>query len=110
MAGEPGNLTVSLSPAAWQALDEIWNWNLRQYGREHADGYIAFLLDETNKLSTAYSSGRAVPTLRSLSYIVIRRRRKGHGHLAVYELAGEVINVLNFYHTAQDWQGKLAGN
>jgi hypothetical protein len=39
---------------------------------------------------------------------VIRRHRKGHGHVAVYELIGDVIHVLNFYHTAQDWQNKLA--
>jgi hypothetical protein len=68
---------------------------------------IAFLLDETNHLATAYFTGKPVPKLPRLSYIVIRRRRKGHGHLAVYELIGDVIEVLQFYHTAQDWQNKL---
>jgi hypothetical protein len=33
-----------------------------------------------------------------------------HGHIAVFELIGGVIHVLNFYHTARDWQNKLAEN
>lgn len=108
MAGESRNLTVSLSPAALQSLDEIWGWNARRYGAAHADKYSAFLLEKTNQLSTTYFLGKAVPTVPRLSYIVIRRRRKGHGHLAVYELVGDTIYVLQFYHTAQDWQTKLA--
>jgi plasmid stabilization system protein ParE len=36
MAGESRNLTVSLSPAAQLALDEIWEWNARHYSVEHA--------------------------------------------------------------------------
>ena len=108
MARESRNLTVSLSQPALRALDEIWDWNVQNYGLAHADKYIAFLLTETNKLSTRFFAGRAVPTVPRLSYIVIRRRRRGHGHLAVYELIGDGITVLNFYHTAQDWQAKLS--
>jgi plasmid stabilization system protein ParE len=108
MAGESRKLTVSLSSAALLALDEIWNWNAGHYGVEHADRYITFLLAETNKLATAYFTGKIVPGLPRLSYIVIRRRRKGHGHLAVYELIGDVIQVLHFFHSAQDWQTKMA--
>jgi plasmid stabilization system protein ParE len=108
MAGESGNLSVSLSPAALLALDEIWDWNARHYGVNHADQYIAFLLAETTKLATTYFKGKPVPSMPRLSYIVIRRRRNGHGHLAVYELIDDVIQVLHFYHSAQDWQTKLA--
>jgi plasmid stabilization system protein ParE len=107
MAGESRKLKVSLSPAALLDLDEIWDWNARHYGVEHATTYIAFLLTETNKLNTAYFRGKVVASLPRLSYAVIRRRTKGHGHLAVYELFGEVIQVLRFFHTSQDWQNKL---
>lgn len=108
MADESRNLSVSLSPAALSTLDEIWGWNAQNYGVVHANQYIAFLLAETDKLRSVYFTGKPVPTLPRLSYIVIRRRRKGHGHLAVYELIGDVIHVLQFYHTAQDWQTELA--
>jgi plasmid stabilization system protein ParE len=107
MAGESRKLTVSLSPAALLALDEIWEWNAQHYGVEHADKYVTFLLDEANQLATWYFRGKPVPQLPRLSFIVIQRRRKGHGHLAVYELIGDMIQVLNFYHTAQDWQNRL---
>src|SRR6266567_3109378 len=108
MAGETRKLTVSLSPAALRSLDDIWEHNARQYDAEHADKYVAFLLAETNKLATKYFLGKAIPTLPRLSYIIIRRRRKGHGHLAVYELIDDVIQVLQYYHTSEDWQMKLA--
>jgi plasmid stabilization system protein ParE len=108
MAGEPRNLKVSLSPATLKSLGEIWDWNARQYGAAHADGYSAFLLEETGRLGTAYIRGRPVPTVPGLSFIVIRHRRGGHGHLAVYEVIGDEVVVLQFYHTAQDWQTRVA--
>lgn len=108
MACQPPGLKVVLSPDALRALDEIWEWNASHYGIDHADRYVAFLLAETNKLAASFFRGKAVPTLPTLSYIVIRRRRKGHGHLAVYERVGDVINVLQYFHTAQDWQTKMA--
>jgi len=101
-------LTLWLSPAALQSLDEIWGWNARHHGAAHADNYTAFVLEKTNQLTSANFRGKPVPTVPRLSYIMIRRRRKGHGHLAVYEVIGDTIHVLQFYHTAQDWQTKLA--
>jgi plasmid stabilization system protein ParE len=76
MAGQPRKLSVSLSRAALFALDEIWDWNARRDSADHADRYIAFLTDETNKLAAAYFKGKPVPRQPRLSYIVIRRRGK----------------------------------
>ncbi|HZK81706.1 MAG TPA: type II toxin-antitoxin system RelE/ParE family toxin [Humisphaera sp.] len=109
MAGQPSNLTVSLSPHAIRDLDEIWGWNFGKYGFDRADAYIAFLLAETANLAITYLAGKVVPKLPNLSYVVIQKRRSGHGHVAVYELIDDVIQVLHFYHTAQDWQARLAG-
>jgi plasmid stabilization system protein ParE len=108
MAGEHRNLTVVLSPAALRTLDEIWEWNASQYGVDHAGRYIEFVLARTNQLDTIHGVGRPVPTQPRMRYIIIRRRRKGHGHLAVYEVVGDEVRVLNYFHTAQDWQTKLA--
>jgi len=110
MAARSLRLIVSLSPAALASLDEIRDWNARTYGVEHAHRYIEFLRSETAKLGDIYFAGKPVPTRPKLSYIIIRRRRGGHGHVAVYELIGGVAHILNYYHTAQDWQTALAQN
>jgi plasmid stabilization system protein ParE len=88
-------------------LDEIGDWNARTYGPDHAHRYITFLTIETAKLSALYFTGRPVPTRPKLSYVTIRKRRRGHGHIAVYQLIGDVVYVLTYYHTAQNWQAKL---
>ncbi|HEY1685694.1 MAG TPA: type II toxin-antitoxin system RelE/ParE family toxin [Tepidisphaeraceae bacterium] len=107
MARQPRKLTVSLSAAALASLDEIWDWNAQKYNADHADRYVAFLLSAVNKLSDEFFAGKPVPTRPQLSYVTIIRRRNGHGHIAVYELIGDVIHVLDFFHTAQDWQARL---
>jgi plasmid stabilization system protein ParE len=107
MAAKPRGLTVSLSPAALDSLNLIWGWNAETYGDRHADRYIAFLRAETGKLSYLYFVGKPVPTRPNLSYITIRKRRGGHGHVAVYELIGAIVYVLDYYHTAQNWQARL---
>jgi plasmid stabilization system protein ParE len=106
VAGSPG-LTVTLTPEALAALDRIWEWNARTYSDEHADRYIAFVRKETAKLSRLHFAGKPVSTRPSLSYITIRKRRGGHGHVAVYQVIGDVVLILNYYHTAQDWPSKL---
>jgi plasmid stabilization system protein ParE len=107
MAGRPRKLTLSLSAAALASLDHIWDWNAERYNLGHADRYVAFLHSAVERLTDEFFAGKPVPTRPKLSYIVIRRSRKGHGHVAVYELIGDVIQVLDFFHTAQDWQAKL---
>src|SRR5580658_1241023 len=107
MVAKSRRMTVSLSPAAIASLDEIGDWNARTYGTDHAHRYITFLRTETAKLAVLYFAGKPVRARPKLSYITIRKHRKSHGHVAVYELIGEVVYVLNYYHTAQDWQKKL---
>lgn len=60
------------------------------------------------KLATDYWAGVPVKAHPGLRYIIIRRSRKGHGHLAVYQVRPDAVRVLQFFHTAQDWQNKLA--
>jgi plasmid stabilization system protein ParE len=43
-----------------------------------------------------------------LRYIRIGRRKRGHGHIAVYRVDEDAVRVLHIFHTAQDWQTKLA--
>jgi plasmid stabilization system protein ParE len=107
MAAKSRGLTVSLSPSALASLNQIWDWNAQIHGADHANRYLTFLRTETAKLSHLHFAGKRVPTRHNLSYIIIQRRRGAHGHVAVYELIGKVVHILNYYHTAQDWQTKL---
>lgn len=108
MAPQSRRLTVQLSTSALAKLDKIGDWNARAYSPDHAHRYVTFLKSETAKLSTLYFVGAPVPTRPNFSYITIRKRRRGHGHLAVYQVVNDVVYVLTYYHTAQDWQTKLA--
>ncbi|HEY3330797.1 MAG TPA: type II toxin-antitoxin system RelE/ParE family toxin [Capsulimonadaceae bacterium] len=108
MAGNAPKLTVVYSQRALHTLDEIWEWNAERYSAQHAQSYTEFLKRRTEDLSSANNAGRIVPTRPGYRYVTILRRRGGHGHVAVYEIVDSTIYILNYYHTAQDWQGKLA--
>jgi len=107
MAGSPRKLTVILSKAALASLDQIWLWNAKKYGRDHAQRYIDFLEAETSKHSTEYLTGRQVSSNPGAQYIVIKRSRKGHGHIAVYEVVGDDVHVIDYFRTAESWEEKL---
>jgi len=107
MAERSRKLSVSLAPAAQATLHEIWKWNAERYGVEHADHYLAFLRLTAYRLADEDFAGKPVPTRANLHYLIIKRRRRGHGHVAIYRFTADVIEVLDFFHTAQDWQSKL---
>lgn len=60
-------------------------------------------------LATTYSLGRAVDADPTLSYIIMKRRSSGDGHIAVYfvDATAKNLQVLHVFHTKQDWQTKL---
>lgn len=108
MAAAARKLTVKVSTAALRTLEAIHEWNVRQFGRDHANRYIQFLNDQTDKLATEYMLGRPVTNHPHLVFKVFRLRRGGYGHVIVYELADDSVLVLDYFHTAQDWPAKLA--
>lgn len=102
-------MIVDYTPEALVDLDVIWDWNARTYGKVHADGYIEFLRRETDHLDTEYARGRTVPTVSTLRYRMIQKKKNGHGHVVIYEVNGDVlVRILRYFHTAQNWQTKLA--
>ena len=100
-------LFVAYSPVALQELDAIWDWNETTYGREHAARYVEFLERHIDALAENYVRGRTVESRPEFRYLLMRRKSKGHGHVAVYRISGQQINVLHVFHTAQDWQQDL---
>jgi plasmid stabilization system protein ParE len=108
MAGKTPKLKVQYSPQTRLALDEIWEWNAERYDVGHADEYVSFLEKKASGLATAYPLGKIVPTAPELRYIIVRRTPHGHAHVVVYKVVVGNVNVINIFHTAQDWQNKLA--
>jgi plasmid stabilization system protein ParE len=107
MARKPRKLKVEFSHDALDTLEEIWKWNARTYNPEHAQSYTDFLESKANSLAINYLAGKIVPTRPEIRYITLKRKVGGHGHVAVYEIINDKVYVLNFYHTAQDWQSKI---
>ena len=46
--------------------------------------------------------GSVIEEFDDVRRIVIKRRPKGHGHVAIYQIEGDTIFVVVIYHTAQD--------
>src|SRR2546421_5125723 len=99
-------LIVLVTPEAQSELIEIWNWNAIDRGIRHADAYLKFLEGQIDDLAENYDKGRTVGTRPELRYILMRRKSRGHGHVAVYTVVGSVVTVVHVFHTAQDWQTK----
>jgi|ERR1700722_2100969 len=107
MASEQVNLTVVRSPIAIDELDQIWRWNADRYGESHATEYLHFLNRAVENLSANHGKGKPVPSRLGVRYILVRRRRRGHGHVVVYRVGEKAVTVAHVFHTAQDWQKKV---
>jgi plasmid stabilization system protein ParE len=99
---------VVLKPVAENELADIWDWKAKERGIAHADRYVESLKSSIFALDKTYSKGRKTDSTSNLRYIVIRRRARGHGHLAEYTADDNQILVLHVFYTAQDWQGAIA--
>jgi len=101
-------LPVKYAPLALQGLDVVWDWNEKTYGSDHAARYVDFLRRHIDALGESHPRGRVVESRPELRYIRISQRTRGHGHIAVYRVDEDAVSVLHVFHTAQDWQAKLA--
>jgi len=110
MAARSGPRDVSLSTAALETLRQIWTWNAAQYGPDHADGYLTFLEREIETLVDSETVGRPVLERPEYRYLLMKRRTARHGHLAVFQVHGNQVRVLQIFHTAQDWSSALPSN
>jgi plasmid stabilization system protein ParE len=96
-----------LAAAAIDELAEIWEWNAEHHDPFHATAYVAFLKQSIDSLSTRSDAGRQVGDHPDLRYVILRRKAKGHGHVAVYRVKDRSVHILHVFHTAQDWQSRL---
>jgi plasmid stabilization system protein ParE len=95
---------VVIAAAAVDELADVWRWNAQRYGPAHADAYVAFLKKGIDSLAVRFELGRSLPAQPDIQYVHLRRKSKGHGHVAVYRVNNDAVNVLHVFHTSQDWQ------
>ena len=106
MARKPPSLAVIIMPRAQRDLTAIWDYNCDTYNPDHADKYANFLADRTAALATEFLNGKVVPSRPDFRSFLMRKGR-GHGHIAIYQIINDTVEVLHYFHTAQDWQSKL---
>lgn len=94
---------ISFSSLAQSDLWDIWVWNAENYGSDHADRYLRFLLNQVRMLSRTPLMGQVIRERGRGSSPVIRKKGKGYGHLAFYRVGGENFEVIRVLHTARDW-------
>lgn len=107
MASQKIKLIVIRSATAVDELHEIWQWNAQRYSVPHADEYLRFLKTAIDDLAETHTQGRAVSTRLELKYVLMRRKARRHGHVAVYTVDDNAVNILHVFHTAQNWRTKL---
>lgn len=91
MARFPSKLTLLYTPESLEDLAEIWQWNAEQKGEPHANRYVTFLRAQTEKLANIENAGRPVATRDGYRYVTIRRRTRGYGHVAIFEIDGDLL-------------------
>jgi plasmid stabilization system protein ParE len=96
-------LAVLYAKSALRELDAIDDWNKKTYGSTRARRYVNFLERSISGLALLPYKGRAVDSRPDLRYFTIKRRNRGHGHIAVYTVDESSVLILHIFHTAQDW-------
>ena len=106
---KPGRvLPIIYANNAIRELEEIGDWNEKTYSRTRAKDYIAFLEQQILTLGRDFEKGRLVRTRPDLRYIMMRLKTGGNAHVAVYSVDEQAVNLLHVFHSAQDWENRLA--
>ena len=106
MAEEEGKLRVVFSSRSQSRLIDIWEWTGDNFGIDRARRYRKFLLDWVDRLSENANIGRKLDG-SDLRFVVARLSGSANGHVIAYRVRGEVLEIVDFYHTATDWRTYL---
>jgi plasmid stabilization system protein ParE len=103
MARKSLKLQVRYHDRAVRTLQQLWKWNAERYSSDHADQYVGFLKSKADLLGSNYPSGRCVPTRPEFQFDTFRLRTGSHGHVVIYRVHQDFVQVMDFFHRAQDW-------
>jgi toxin ParE1/3/4 len=92
-----------LSPAARQDLDAIWDHSARVWSADQADRYIRALATDMALLAQHPRIARE----RTEIDPPVRLYQSG-GHLIIYRITPDWLNVLRIVHHRQNWTTLLA--
>lgn len=101
-------LRVVYSAEARLELNGIFEFNLETRGEQWAIRYVSFLEKSIANLEVDYLSGIPILDQDDLRYLIMKRRTRGGGHLAVYQVAEAEVRILHIFHTKQDWRSLLS--
>ncbi len=93
---------VQHSPEADFDLADAHTHTAKVWGREQADRYIAFLLDEAQNIADGESKGKPVARRPGRFIITVTWHNARDGHRIVYEITPEGILIVRILHTARD--------
>ena len=88
-------------------MNSIWQRNARERGERQADAYDRFLDGRLAQLGRQPFSGEAIPELQGIRRLLMQRRASSQGHIAIYRVMEDSVEVLLIYHTSQDWQSYI---
>ena len=103
-------LEVAIAQEAEDELDQIYRYNILNRGLRAADLYLAFLRSKIAGLATTHGAGRPIKGRPDLQYLLMKKRGRGDGHVAVYSVDFEraKVEVFHVFHTKQDMIGRLS--
>ena len=105
MVEESEPYRLILAPQAVEDLKEIWQSNAVAYGACWADEYLVFIQFGLESLTYSPHRGRRVQGQQGLLSLLIQKRPRKEGHIAVYEIAEDsrTVSVLHVFHTKMNW-------
>ena len=104
MARKKSSLTVRLTDTAIKMLGQVWVWNATQYGESHAEAYESFLKTRISKFPEMLGIASRVPHREGFLYLQVRKSSRGFGHIVVFSVDAQSLNILAVYHSRQNWQ------
>jgi len=107
MAGRKPRLNVRFSAEAQAELLAIWSWTAELYSERRADRYVEKLLEYVELISENPGAGSPVPEFPGVRRSLYRPRRARFGHIIFFRAVEKELQILHFFHTAQDWQSRM---
>ncbi len=100
-------MEIRYSKTALQDLDEIWEWTASNFGVSQADDYLHFVQQTIGSLAESPDLSRKVIGHDTFRYLLIQWRPRSNGHVVLFTISGETIEIAHIFHTSQDWAGQL---